>query len=72
MLQHLLLQRRLLQKVIEITPTITGIIQAIMKESQRAKHVITEIRMTRTANEDSIGIYILEDRRKERGLPTKD
>jgi len=32
-LQQLLLQRRLLQKVAEITPAIKGIIQAVMKES---------------------------------------
>jgi len=58
MLQQLLLQRRLLQKVAEITLTIKGIIQAVIKESQHADHAVIEIRMTLTTNEDSPGIYI--------------
>ena len=57
-LQQLLLQRRLLQKVAEITPAIQGIIHAIMKESQRADQTVIEIRMTHIVNEDSFGIYI--------------
>ena len=65
-LQQLLFQRILLQKVAEITPAIKGIIQAVMKELQRADHAIIEIRMTHTANEDSPGIYTLGDRRRER------
>jgi len=63
-LQQLLLQRRLLHKVAEITLAIKDIMQAVMKESQHADHAVIEIRMTCTANEDSPGIYTLGDRRR--------
>ena len=62
MLQQLLLHSRLLHTVAEITLIIKRIIQNIMKETQCADHVVIEIRMTRTANEDSQGIYTLKDR----------
>jgi len=61
-LQQLLLQRKSLQKVAKLAPLIKGIIQAVMKEAQSADHAVIEIRMTRTANEDSPGIYKLGDR----------
>ena len=64
-LQQLLLQRRLLQKVAEITLAIKGTIQAIMKELQLIDHMVTEICMIHTANEVFPGIYTLGDRRKE-------
>ena len=64
-LQQLLLQHKLLQKVAEIIPTIKGIIQIVTKESQRTDHVVIENRMTRTANEDSLGINSLGDRQRE-------
>ena len=67
MLQQLLVQRRLLQKVAEITLVIKGIIQAVMKESQYAVNVVIEIHMTRTANEDSPRIYTLGVRRRTGG-----
>ena len=63
--QQLLLQHRLLQKVAEITHAIKGIIQAVMKESQRADHAVIKIHMTSTANEDP-RIYTLGDRQKKR------
>ena len=72
-LQQLLLQRRLLQKVAEITPAIQGIIHAIMKESQRADQTVIEIRMTHIVNEDSVGIYIhweINEKEKEGGRKT--
>jgi len=62
MLQQLLHQRRLLQKIAKITLTIKDIIQAVMKESQHTDHAVIEIRITRTANEDSSSIYTLGDR----------
>ena len=58
-LQQLLLQCKLLQKVAEITLTIKGINQAIMKESRCIDYAVIEIRMTRTANENSPSIYTL-------------
>ena len=44
-----------------------------MKESQCADHAVIEIRVTRTANEDSPGIYTPGDRRREKkeDFPTK-
>ena len=60
-LQWPLLQRKLLQRVVEIAPAIKGRIQAVIKESQRADHVLIEIRMTCTVNEDSLDIYTLGD-----------
>jgi len=69
-LQQLLLQHRLLQKVVEITSTIKGTIWAIMKESQHVDHAVIEIRITRTAIEDLSGIYTLGDR-QERSDPHK-
>jgi len=65
-LQQLLLQRRLLQKIAEITHNQEHN-HAIMNESQRADHAIIEIHMTCTANEDSTGIYTLGDRRRKKG-----
>jgi len=65
----LLFQRKLLYKVTDIIPATKGIILAITKESQRTDHAVIEIRMTRTANKDSMGIYTLGDRRRERTLP---
>jgi len=50
----------------KITPAIKGITQAVMKELQHADHEVIEICMTRTANEDSLGIYRLGDRRREK------
>ena len=38
-----------------------GIIQAITKKSQRADHVIIEIRITCILNEDSPSIYIYQE-----------
>jgi len=69
MLQQLLLQRRLLQNIAKIIPVIKDIIQAVMKESQRADHVVIEICITHTANKDFQGIYTLGDRRREGQLP---
>jgi len=65
-LQQLLLQHRSLQMVTEITLTIKGIIQAVMKESQRAYHAVIEIGMTCTANEDSPDIYTLGDQQRRK------
>ena len=71
MLQQLLLQPRLLQKVARITPAVKGVIQDVMKESHYVNHAIIEIYMTRTANDDSPDVYTLGDRRS-RGLPLGD
>ena len=56
-LQQLLLQRRLIHNVAEITLAIKGIIHSFMKKSQHADHVIIKICKTCTANEDSPSIY---------------
>ena len=52
--------------VTEITLTIKGIIQAVMKEAQRAYHAVIEIGMTCTANEDSPDIYTLGDQQRRK------
>jgi len=70
MLQRSLLQRRLLQKITEITYYIKDIIQAVTEESPCADHAIFEICMTRTANEASLGIYTLEEEQKIGGRQT--
>ena len=64
-LRQLLLQRRPLQKVDEITFTIKGKIQAVTKISQSANRAIIEIRMTRTANKNSPGVYMYSEGRPD-------
>ena len=55
--QQLLFPRKLLQKIVGITPAITN--QAIMKKYRRANHAVMKIRITRASNNNSQGIYIL-------------
>jgi len=46
-----------------------------MKESQHADHAVIEIRVTRTANEDSPGIYIYTGRltkKKDKTFPKEN
>jgi len=69
-LQQLLLQRRLLQKIAEITHNQEHN-HAIMNESQRADHAIIEIHMTCTANEDS-WVYIHWEIDEEKREKTKE
>ena len=68
-LQKLLHQRRRLQKVAKITPVIKDIIQPVTKESQHVDHVVIEICMGHTTNEDSSDIYALGDQRRDERLP---